>query len=34
MTIETDEDVPGDVLEDLAGQPWVHWIRNVRRLNA
>ena len=34
MTIETDEDVPGDVLEELASQPWVHWIRNVHRLNA
>jgi len=34
MTIETDEDVPDDVLADLAGQPWVHWIRNVHRLNA
>lgn len=34
MTIETDEDVPADVLSDLAGQPWIHWIRNVHRLNA
>ncbi|MDP2470560.1 MAG: L-serine ammonia-lyase, iron-sulfur-dependent subunit beta [Candidatus Palauibacterales bacterium] len=34
MTIETDEDVPADVLEELAGQPWVHWIRNVHQLNA
>ena len=34
MTIETDEDVPGDVLAELAGQAWVHWIRNVHRLNA
>jgi len=33
MTIETDEDVPGDVLEELAGQSWVHWIRNVHQLN-
>ena len=34
MTIETDEDVPADVLTELAQQPWVHWIRNVHRLNA
>ena len=34
MTIETDEDVPADVLAELSGQPWVHWIRNVHRLNA
>jgi len=34
MTIETDEEVPADVLADLAEQPWIHWIRNVHRLNA
>ena len=34
MTIETDEDVPADVLVELGGQPWVHWIRNVHQLNA
>lgn len=34
MTIETDEDVPPDVLGELGGQSWVHWIRNVHRLNA
>jgi len=34
MTIETDEDVPADVLTELRDQPWVHWIRNVHRLNA
>jgi len=34
MTIETDEDVPDDVLVELAGQSWVHWIRNVHQLNA
>lgn len=34
MTIETDEDVPPDALAALDGQPWVHWIRNVHRLNA
>jgi len=34
MTIETDEDVADDVLEELASQPWVHWIRNVHQLNA
>jgi len=34
MTIETDEEVPSEVLAELAEQPWVHWIRNVHRLNA
>lgn len=34
MTIETDEDVPVEVLGELDGKPWVHWIRNVHRLNA
>ncbi len=34
MTIETDEDVPAEVLNELADQTWVHWIRNVHRLNA
>jgi len=34
MTIETDEDVPDDVLDELASQAWVHWIRNVHQLNA
>jgi L-serine dehydratase len=34
MTIETDEDVPTDVLSELGGQPWVHWIRNVHQLNS
>jgi len=33
MTIETDEDVPGPVLAELAGRPWVHWVRNVHQLN-
>jgi hypothetical protein len=26
--------VPDDVLVELAGQSWVHWIRNVHQLNA
>ncbi len=34
MTIETDADVPDEVLDELVGQPWVHWIRNVHQLNA
>jgi L-serine dehydratase len=34
MTIETDEDVPDEVLGELAKQPWIHWIRNVHQLNA
>ena len=34
MTIETDEDVPGDLLEELMRKPWAHWVRNVHRLNA
>ncbi len=34
MTIETDEEVRPDLLRELDGQGWVHWIRNVHRLNA
>jgi hypothetical protein len=34
MTIETDEDVPPEVLSELSDQPWIHWIRNVHQLNA
>ena len=34
MTIETDEEVPADLLEELAARPWAHWIRNVHQLNA
>ncbi len=34
MTIETDEEVPSEALIELEEQPWVHWIRNVHRLNA
>lgn len=34
MTIETDQDVPPDLLAELYDRPWVHWIRNVHRLNA
>lgn len=33
MTIETDEEVPPDLLDELAGKPWAHWIRNVHQLN-
>lgn len=34
MTIETDEEVPEDLLAELKDRPWAHWIRNVRQLNA
>lgn len=34
MTIETDSDVPVGLVETLGEQPWIHWIRNVHRLNA
>jgi L-serine dehydratase len=33
MTIETDEDVPPPVLAELMNRPWVHWVRNVHKLN-
>lgn len=33
MTIETDEEVPPDLLEEIAAKPWAHWIRNVHQLN-
>jgi len=33
MTIETDADVPPPVLEELMDRPWVHWVRNVHKLN-
>ena len=33
MTIETDEDVPSDLLEAIEAKPWAHWIRNVHQLN-
>ena len=34
MTIETDEDVPEELLEAIEAKPWAHWIRNVHQLNA
>ncbi len=34
MTIETDQDVPDDLFQNLHDRSWVHWIRNVHRLNA
>lgn len=34
MTIETDEEVPEDLLEELMRKPWAHWVRNVHQLNA
>lgn len=33
MTIETDADVPAPVLLELMDRPWVHWVRNVHKLN-
>ncbi|MFQ5689100.1 MAG: L-serine ammonia-lyase, iron-sulfur-dependent subunit beta [Gemmatimonadota bacterium] len=32
MTIESDHDIPQDLIGGLRAQPWVHWIRGVRRL--
>lgn len=34
MTIETDEPVTDDMLEEISGKSWAHWIRNVQQLNA
>lgn len=34
MTIATDEEVSNKLLRELDGQTWIHWIRNVHRLNA
>ena len=34
MTIETDSDVPRDLLDELLRKPWAHWVRNVHQLNA
>lgn len=34
MTIETDGELPDDLFNDLHDRSWVHWIRNVHRLNA
>ena len=34
MTIETDEDVPEELLQAIESRPWAHWIRNVHQLNA
>ncbi len=34
MTLETDAPVPDELLADLSAQDWVHWIRNIRQLNA
>lgn len=33
MTIATDEEVSGELFRELDGQTWIHWIRNVHRLN-
>jgi L-serine dehydratase len=33
MTIETDAEVPDELLHRLDDQSWVHWIRNVHQLN-
>lgn len=32
MTIETDDEVPGAMLEQLRAQPWAHWIRYLQKL--
>jgi L-serine dehydratase len=34
MTIETDQEIPDDLFRNLHDRSWVHWIRNVHRLNA
>ena len=34
MTIETDGELPDDLFHNLHDRSWVHWIRNVHRLNA
>ncbi len=34
MTIETDTEVAPAIVTELHDEPWVYWIRNVRRLNA
>lgn len=34
MTIETDGELPDDLFVNLHDRSWVHWIRNVHRLNA
>jgi len=34
MTIETDQEIPDDLFQNLHDRSWVHWIRNVHRLNA
>lgn len=33
MTVEVDGHIPEDLLERLREQPWVHWIRSIRRLD-
>jgi L-serine dehydratase len=33
MTIETDGELPDDLFVNLHDRSWVHWIRNVHRLN-
>ncbi|HKK28486.1 MAG TPA: L-serine ammonia-lyase, iron-sulfur-dependent subunit beta [Gemmatimonadota bacterium] len=32
MTIESDADIPEELIEAMRGQDWVHWIRYVRGL--
>lgn len=34
MTIEVDDHIPDDLLAGLQEQPWVHWIRSIRRLDS
>lgn len=33
ITIETDEEVPPQLIDEIGRKPWSHWIRNVHRLN-
>lgn len=33
MTIEVDADIPEELVDRLREQPWVHWIRSLRRLD-
>lgn len=33
-TVETDDPVPEEMLEELRGQPWAHWVRYLDSLTA
>ena len=32
MTVETDQSLPDDLVASIAGFDWVHWVRQVRRI--